>query len=325
MRAEFRRVNWPFASAFRISYRSQTEAETVWAELTVGPLKGRGEGMAVFYHGETIDSILMQLNSIRERLEGGISRAQLQRLLPPGGARNAIDCALWDLESKQAGRRAWELAGVSTVKTLLTAYTLSLDSPLAMAAAATAARRFSLLKLKLDGGEDIERVATVRNARRDAVLIVDANQAWDEKRLRQWTPKLVEFGVSLIEQPLPPGEDEPLVRFRSPIPLCADESCQTVDSLPNLTGKYQYINIKLDKTGGLTEALRLAQAAREGGFKLMVGCMAGSSLSMAPAFVIGQLCTLVDLDGPLLAASDVPHAIRYVGGLMPAPEVALWG
>jgi L-Ala-D/L-Glu epimerase / N-acetyl-D-glutamate racemase len=325
MQVEFRRVDWPFASTFRIAYRAQTTAETVWVELKEGTLTGRGEGMGVFYHGETIDSLLTQLTAIEDDLVKGISRKQLQELLPPGGARNAVDCALWDLEAKRAGRRAWALAGIDSVRHLLTAYTLSVDSPEAMGKAAAAVPNYSLLKLKLSGQNDIERVSAVRQARPDVEIIVDANQSWSERHLHEFIPPLAQLGVKLIEQPLPASQDNALTGFTSPIPICADESCQTAQSLPSLIGKYQYVNIKLDKTGGLTEGLRLAHAARAAGFKLMVGCMAGSSLGMAPAFVIGQLCSVIDLDGPLLAASDVPHPIRYDGNQMQLPPVGLWG
>jgi L-Ala-D/L-Glu epimerase len=322
---EFRRVDWPFASVFRISSRSQTVAEIVWATLTDGTFTGRGEALPVFYHGETADSMLEQLNAVKFKLVGGISRSEVQQILPPGGARNALDCALWDLEAKRAGRRAWDLAGIPSVNPLKSAYTLSMDAPTAMARAAAAAQQYSLLKLKLGGEGDVERVAAVRRVRSDASLIVDANQAWSEQQLRGFTPELAKLGVQLIEQPLPAAKDEPLADFASSVPICADEACQTTESLPSLAGKYQYINIKLDKTGGLTEALRLARAAHAADFKLMVGCMAGSSLSMAPHFVIGQLCAIVDLDGPLLSAKDVPHAIRYKGSQIDVPEAMLWG
>ena len=325
MQVEFRRVNWPFASTFRIAYRAQTTAETVWVELKDGALTGRGEGMCVYYHGETIDSLLIQLKAVENDLVKGASRAQLQELLPPGGARNAVDCALWDLEAKRAGRRAWTLAGIDSVRPLLTAYTLSMDSPEAMGKAAATAPSYLLLKLKLSGQDDIERVSAVRKACPDAEIIVDANQSWSERHLHELIAPLAQLGVKLIEQPLPAGKDDALTGFSSPIPICADESCQTTQSLPSLIGKYQYVNIKLDKTGGLTEALRLAHAAQAANFKLMVGCMAGSSLSMAPAFVIGQLCSVIDLDGPLLAASDVPNPIQYEGSRMDVPPVGLWG
>jgi L-alanine-DL-glutamate epimerase-like enolase superfamily enzyme len=325
MEVRFHRVDWPFTSTFRIASRAQTTAETVCIELTDGPLTGRGEATGVFYHGETVDSLLSQLAAIKEILTKGISRASLQELLPPGGARNAVDCALWDLESKRTGRRAWTLAGIEPVRPLLTAYTLSVDLPEAMATAAAGAGRYSLLKLKLSGEGDVERVSAVRKARPDAELIVDANQSWTDRQLREFVPALSHLGVKLIEQPLRAGQDDALKGFDSPIHLCADESCQTVESLPALIGKYGFINIKLDKTGGLTEALRLARAAQAAKFELMAGCMAGSSLGMAPAFVIGQLCSVIDLDGPLLTAADVSNPIRYEGGRMQPPEADLWG
>jgi L-Ala-D/L-Glu epimerase len=325
MLVEFRRVNWPFTSTFRIAYRTQTVAETVWVELTDGKLTGRGEALGVSYHGESIASLMRQLEDVRKDLDKGLSRAQLQELLPAGGARNAIDCALWDLEAKRGGQRAWELAGLPSVRPLITAYTLSMNSPEAMHAAAAAVSQYSLLKLKLGGTGDLDRVTAVRQARPDVDIIVDANQSWDEELLHELTPRLARLGVKLIEQPLPEGKDQALQGFRSPVPLCADESCQTVDSLPALVGKYEYLNIKLDKTGGLTEGLRLARAAQALNFKLMVGCMAGSSISMAPAFIVGQLCSVVDLDGPLLSSSDVPNAIRYEGSRMLAPTPELWG
>jgi L-alanine-DL-glutamate epimerase-like enolase superfamily enzyme len=265
------------------------------------------------------------LNAVKGSLSAGISRKELKALLPAGGARNAVDCALWDLEAKRAGERAWRLAGVEAVRPLLTTFTIGVDSPTTMAARAVAASRHSLLKLKLAGEGDVERVAAVRSARPDAKLIVDANESWNERQLVEFTPKHAHLGVKLIEQPLRAGNDDVLWRFESAVPLCADESCQTTDSLRSLEGKYQYINIKLDKTGGLTEALRLARAAQAAKFDLMVGCMGGSSLGMAPAFIIGQLCSIVDLDAPLLAARDVPNPIRYDGSAMGLPDVSLWG
>ena len=325
MQVEIRRVDWPYTSVFRISYREQTHAETALIELKDGNLVGRGEAMGVSYHGETADSIIAQLKEIAGKLSRGITRKELQSLLPPSGARNAADCALWDLEAKRSGRPAWALAGMSSVAPIITDFTLSLDTPEAMALAAQAAGNFTMLKLKLAGDGDIDRVSAVRAARPDVELIVDANQAWTERQLREFTPELAELGVKLIEQPLPAGRDEALAGFESPIPLCADESCQTTASLPSLAGKYQYVNIKLDKTGGLTEALALAREARARNFGLMVGCMGGSSLSMAPAFIVAQFCTFVDLDGPLLASSDVGNPIRYEGGTMHVPEAKLWG
>jgi len=319
------RVDWEYAAVFKIAYRTRTHSETLLLELEEDGLVGRGEALGVFYHGETIDSLCAQLESLAPQLKGGISRETLPGRIGPGGARNALDCALWDLEAKRSGRRAWELAGFSSVSPLQTAYTLSVDTPDAMACAASAVTKNSILKLKLCGEGDVERVRAVRDARPEAQLIADANQAWNERQLHEFVPQLAQLGVQLIEQPLPLGQDEPLRRFESPVPLCADESCQTSDSLPGLLGKYQYINIKLDKTGGLTEGLRLARAARERGFELMVGCMGGSSISMAPAFTLGQLCKFVDLDSPLLLKSDVSDAIEYRGSEMLLPSAAVWG
>ena len=325
MQLEISRVNWPFLSTFRIASIAWEHCETLQITLREDIHVGRGEGLAVYYHGETMDSMAAQLEGIRGEVERGISRTDLQRILPPGGARNAVDCALWDLEAKRAGRPAWALAGLTAVRPLTTAFTLSVDTPESMRRAAAAASSYSLLKLKLSGEGDLERVAAVREARPDASIVVDANQSWTERDLHNLPGRLASLGVTLIEQPLPAGADEALRTFKSPVPLCADESCQTSASLPAVLGKYQFVNIKLDKTGGLTEALALAAAAKGAGLRLMVGCMAGSSLAMAPAFIIGQLCEVVDLDGPLLASGDVPHAIRYHGSCMNPPEPDLWG
>lgn len=325
MQVRMQRMDWEFASVFRIAYRTRTHAQTVLVELEEAGLVGRGEAVGVFYHGETGDTLLEQLTAVAGELRNGPTRADLSRLLPPGGARHAVDCALWDLEAKRARRRVWHLAGMQDVRALVTAYTLGVDTAEAMGKAAAATQWASLLKVKLSGDGDLERVRVIRDARPDADIIVDANQGWNESQLHELTPQFARLGVKLIEQPLPAGQDDALTHFQSPVPLCADESCQTSESLPALVGRYQYVNIKLDKAGGLTEGLRLARLAREQGFKLMVGCMAGTSLSMAPGFVVGQLCDLVDLDGPLLLKSDVPNAIRYEGNRMYAPEAPLWG
>lgn len=325
MEIKVRRVDWEFARPFRIAYRVRTHAQTIQVELHNEGIVGRGEALGVSYHRETVDTLIDQLAQIEPKVVEGITREDLRALLPPGGARNAVDCALWDLEAKKKERRVWELAGLPTVRALTTAYTLGVDTPEVIAQLAASAAKNSLFKIKLTGSDDLERVVAVRETRPDADLIVDANQSWSEQQLHELTPRFAELGVKLIEQPLPIGQDSPLRHFRSPVPLCADESCQTTESLPSLAGQYEYIAIKLDKTGGLTEALDLARAAKEQGFKVMIGCMGGSSLSMAPAFVVGQLCDFVDLDGPLLAKADVPHAIHYQGSQMFPPEKLLWG
>jgi len=325
MLVDIRRVEWPYAAIFRISGRAEMSADGVQIELRDGTFLGRGEAYGVFYHGETADSILAQLESIKADLFQGVSRAELQSLLRPGGARNAVDCALWDLEAKRAGKRAWELAGMASVRRITSDFTLSLDTPDTMALAAARFRSYQKLKLKLGGEGDIERVAAVRTVRPDAEIIVDANQAWNERQLGEFIPKLAELGVKLVEQPLPVGQDSVLANYDGPVPICADESCQTRASLPALAGKYKYINIKLDKAGGLTEGLALAREAKAHGFGLMVGCMCGSSLAMAPHFIIGQHCEFVDLDGPLLSTTDMPYPIKYDGGTMSLPAAALWG
>lgn len=325
MQVEFCRVEWPYSHAFRIAYRVSNVAEAVHVKMIDGSCVGCGEALGVSYRGESVESMLAQLDGVRRQLCAGISRSGLPALLPAGGARNAVDCALWDLEAKRSGKRAWELAGLSLVKPITTDHTIGLDTPEIMAQIAASLHLYPILKLKLCGEGDLERVLAVRAARPDALLIVDANQAWTQRHLEHLAPRFAKIGVKLIEQPLPAGEDDVLLRYDSPVPLCADESCQTTESLPQLVGKYQYVNIKLDKSGGLTEALRLAREAARCNFKLMVGCMAGSSLSMAPAFIVAQLCEFADLDGPLLSARDITPAIQYDGGRMSPPERALWG
>lgn len=326
MRLEYEQVDWPFKHAFRRANAVSTHASTIQVMVSDGASVGRGEALGVRYHDETPDSLLAQLDAVRGAFESraSVTREELQGWLPDGGARNAVDCALWDLEAKAAGRRAWHLAGIEVVP-LTTAITLSVDSPENMEEAARQLGRHDVLKLKLEGDGDLERVQAVRRARPDVALIVDANQSWSERQLAEFVGPFHALGVSLIEQPLPVGMDGMLVDYDGPIPLCADESCQTADSLPELVGRYRVVNIKLDKSGGLTEALKMAALARELKLDLMVGCMGGSSLAMAPAFVVGQLCAFVDLDGPLLSAQDVEHPIRYEGSLMHPPDPRLWG
>lgn len=320
------RVDRRFTLPFRISYKTRTHAECVIAELSDGTRTGRGEALGVSYHGETADSIHSALAGLSEMLGDNPTREDLLTLLPAGGVRNALDCALWDLEAKRSGRRVWSLVGMDRVEPLSTVYTLSVDTPAAMAQAATEAASYPLLKLKLAGDGDIERVRAIRDTRPDAMLIVDANQAWTEAQTIAFVPALGDLGVKLIEQPLPIGGDAMLDRFESPlVPLCADESCQTLADLDRVAGRYSHINIKLDKTGGLTHGLLLARAARERGLGVMVGSMGGSSIAMAPAFVLGQLCEFVDLDGPLLLDEDVPDALDFDGNRVAPPTPALWG
>ena len=324
MQIDIRRVDWEFKSPFRVSYRVRTHAQTVVAQLSDDGLMGRGESLGVSYLGDTADKMFDQLNNLVSETSE-LSLDTVQTLLPASGARNALDCALWDLEAKRTNCRVWERLGLSEPQPLRTAFTLSVEEPKAMAAAAAAAAEYSLLKLKLCGDGDVDRVRAVRRARPDAELVVDPNQGWTEQHLYSFAPKLAELGVKLIEQPLPIGKDEALLGFDSPIPLAADESCQTTESLPGLIGKYSFVNIKLDKCGGLTEAYRLARAAQAMGFRLMVGTMGGSSLSAAPAFLIAQLCEYADLDGPLWSREDVPNGLNYQGGYVSLLTPELWG
>jgi len=316
---------WPLAQAFTISRGSRTTAEVVVAEVHDGEFRGRGECVPYPRYGESVDSVVAALEAMKGAVFSGLDRHELQRAMPPGAARNALDAAFWDLDAKRDDRRAADLAGIGAMKPVVTAYTLSLDTPEKMGEAAAAQRDRPLLKLKLSGDGDIERVRAVRRSAPQSRLIVDVNEGWSERHLAEVMPVLAEFGVELIEQPLPAGADEALARVPRPIPVCADESCHTAADLDRLVGKYDAVNIKLDKTGGLTEALALAEAAAARGFAIMVGCMIGTSLAMAPAMLVAQRAQLVDLDAPLLLASDRNPGLRYDGSTVYPPEPALWG
>jgi L-Ala-D/L-Glu epimerase len=316
---------WSLARPFAISRGSKTTAEVVIAEVSDGEFRGRGECVPYPRYGETVDSVVAALEAMKGAVFSGLDRRELQHAMPPGAARNALDCAFWDLDAKRDNCRAAELAGLGELRPVVTAYTLSLDTPERMGEAAAAQRARPLLKLKLTGDGDLERVRAVRRAAPASRLIVDANEGWSERHLTEIMPALAEFGVELIEQPLPAGEDEALARVPHPVPVCADEACHTTADLDRLVGKYDAVNIKLDKTGGLTEALALSQAARARGFKIMVGCMIGTSLAMAPAMLIAQGAEIVDLDAPLLLAADRVPGLRYDGSTVYPPEPALWG
>lgn len=317
---------WPIDGVFRISREAYDVTPVVMVELTADGITGRGEACGVRYHGETQASIAEQIDGVRVQVEAGLSREALQSLLPPGGARNAIDCALWDLEAKRSGTPAWQLAGLDEPQPLTTAYTFGLDDPAALREKVKARAGYRLFKIKLGTAEgDVDRVRAVRDAAPDATLIVDANEGWSYDQLMAYALDLNHLGVRLIEQPLPAGSDAALDAYDGPVPLCADESCQTTASLVGLSPGYAFVNIKLDKTGGLTEALRLMRAAEQQGRRLMVGCMVGTSLSMAPATLVAQRCEFVDLDGPLLQRDDRDPAIRYEGSTLHPPPRALWG
>ncbi len=321
MRITVTRDVFRLAEIFTISRGSRTEARVLTVRVTEGGVTGRGECVPYARYGETLESVTAQV----EGLPLPVSRHGLQALLPPGAARNAVDCALWDLEAKQAGRRVWEMAGLPVPGPMITAYTLSLDTPENMRAAAAKHAHRPLLKIKLGTPDDMARLAAVRAGAPDARIIVDANEGWTAEIYADLAPHLVRMGVALVEQPLPAGADEMLAEIARPIPVCADESCHDRHSLPGLAGKYDMVNIKLDKTGGLTEALALRDLARAQGYGVMVGCMVGSSLAMAPAVLVAQGAAVVDLDGPLLLAEDRDHALMFDAAGIHPPVAALWG
>ncbi len=316
---------FPIAGRFVISRGARTEARVVVATLRAGAAVGRGECVPYARYGESVESVAGQIDSVRGAIESGADRAALQTLLPAGAARNALDCALWDLEAKRTGRRAWLAAGFPRLVPLTTAFTLSVGSPDDMRAAAMTAANRPLLKVKLAGEGDEARLAAVREGAPHARLIVDANEAWREETLVAQLDACARYGVALVEQPLPAGQDDMLARIARPIPICADESAHDRASLEALRGKYDAVNVKLDKTGGLTEALAMTQAARAMGFEIMAGCMVGTSLAMAPAALIGQMADFVDLDGPLLLARDREPGLVYEGSTLLPPPPALWG
>jgi L-Ala-D/L-Glu epimerase / N-acetyl-D-glutamate racemase len=352
---------WPLKEPFRISRGSRSEAKVVVAMVSDGEHTGRGEGVPIKRYGQSTASVLAQIESIKA--EKNLNRDKLPRmlsgLLPPGAARNALDCALWDLEAKRSGKRVWELANISIVPEVETSFTISLDTPDKMGASAAAfvrqaerkhdaktnegrspdrPRRLGsrrslmtfgvpkILKLKLGGDDfDLARVEAVRSAAPAARLLIDANESWSSEHYRKIVPTLKALGVELIEQPFPADTDEVLERLAHPIPVCADESCHTTADLPRLTNRYEVINVKLDKTGGLTEALRLCERARESGFKLLIGCMVCTSLGIAPARLLASTAEWVDLDGPLLLAREREHGLAYCNRKIEMPSRELWG
>jgi L-Ala-D/L-Glu epimerase len=312
---------FPLAQAFTISRGSKTEARVVTATVLRDGIAGHGECVPYARYGETVESVVAQISA----LPSDVARTALQTLLPPGAARNAVDCALWDREAKATGRPVWQLAGLGAPGPLTTAYTLSLDTPEAMRAAATAQSRRPLLKIKLGTPDDMPRLEAVRAGAPNARIIIDANEGWTADIYADLAPHLSRLGVALVEQPLPAGEDEALAHMARPVPVCADESCHDRASLPALIGKYDLINIKLDKAGGLTEALAVRGAARAAGFGIMVGCMVGSSLAMAPALLVAQGAEFTDLDGPLLLSQDRNRPLRYEGSIVHPAAPELWG
>ena len=318
-------ADWQLTEPFRISGNEWITSACLVVHLGEDGFVGRGEAQGIFYLDETAESIFEQAHAVADEIRKGISRQELQDLLPAGGARNAIDCAMWDLECKKAGKTIWQLTGIDP-KPVTTVYTIGLeDSPEAMAAKAAAAMDAPILKIKLSNHMPYEKLAAIRAARPDAELVVDANQGWDFELMKEILPKCVDLNLAMLEQPLARGGDDMLEGFESPITLAADESCLHTGELETAARRYSMINIKLDKTGGLTEGLRLARAAKEKGCKLMVGNMVGTSLSMAPSFVVAQLCDFVDIDGPLLLKYDYPHALKYNKGVVKGFDPKLWG
>lgn len=309
------------AQVFTISRGSKTEAEVLTVRVSRGGATGRGECVPYARYGESLASVRAQI----EALPADITREALQQALPAGAARNAVDCALWDLEAKASGRPVWQSAGLAPPAPLTTAFTLSLDTPAQMEEQARRNAERPVLKIKLGTPDDMPRLEAVRRGAPKARLIIDANEGWTAEVYRELAPRLVAMGVVLVEQPLPAGQDEALREMERPLPVCADESCHDRASLAALHGCYDVVNIKLDKTGGLTEALALRAEAVKQGFGLMVGCMVGSSLAMAPAVLLAAGAPFVDLDGPLLLAEDREHPLRYDLSTLHPPETRLWG
>jgi L-Ala-D/L-Glu epimerase len=326
MRCEIALEKWAMIEPFEIAREIITDQPVLMLKLSDGlGHTGFSEAAGVDYDGETPQSLAVQIESVAAQLHDSLTGIDLLSMLPPGGARNAIDCALWDLRAKQTETPAWKTAGLVALKAVSTAYTIGLGDEAATRRKARAARRFPLLKLKVDADRHLDVIRIVRQEHPSARIVLDANQAWSLALLKKILPQLMQFGVELIEQPLHTDSDAELDHLNSPIPLAADESCTDRSSLPQLVGRYQFVNIKLDKCGGLTEALLLAAQAKQQGLKLMVGNMCGTSLAMAPAFLLAQQCQYVDLDGPLLQQLDRPVPLDYNNDVIQPPKTVLWG
>jgi L-alanine-DL-glutamate epimerase-like enolase superfamily enzyme len=310
---------------FRIARGSKTAADVVEVAIEEGGIRGRGEGVPYPRYGESVDSTLGAIEGVRSVIEAGANREELLSLLPAGAARNAIDCALWDLEARRAGRTVADMLGTAAPRAIRSALTIGIDTPEAMATATTEVRRAPLLKVKVDAEDPAARIRAVRSAAPDSVLIVDPNESWDAALVEAMQPVLVEAGIALLEQPLPAGADDWLEGFTPAVPICADESVHVAEDLSTIEARYQVVNVKLDKAGGLTAALRLAEAARARGLGLMTGCMVSSSLSIAPALHVARLSDFVDLDGPLWLLEDRVGGVKDEGGMLFPPERGFWG
>jgi L-alanine-DL-glutamate epimerase-like enolase superfamily enzyme len=323
-RLSVREEEWTFREPFGIAGDISYSEPAIVVELQDGDFVGRGEAEGIYYFDETPASMIEQVKQVTAAVESGAKRMDLLELLPPGGARCAIDSALWDLEAKRSGKRVWELAGLE-LKKIVTVFTIGLEGEPAKMARKAAAAEQPMLKIKLDADRPVERIEAIRAARPDASIVIDANQSWCFQQLLEVAPRLHDLGVTMIEQPLPRGADAELEGYQSPLPLCADESCVDLSDVDEVDGRYQMINIKLDKSGGLTHGLEIVREARRRDLGLMVGNMCGTSLAMAPSFVIGLACDLHDLDGPLLFEHDRPNAMEYSNGVVSPPSPDLWG
>jgi L-Ala-D/L-Glu epimerase len=317
--------SWPLAQEFRIARGAKTTAEVVIVTLARGGSQGHGECVPYGRYGESVDSVIAQIQSVQTHLSDDVTLDRLQTILPPGAARNAIDCALWDLISKETNTPVWQMADLPEPMPLTTAFTISLDSPEAMAKAAQAVPDCPLLKCKIGGPEDMVRLEAIAAARPDARIILDANEGLDPKSLPKIAARARELRVELIEQPFPSENDSGLEQVAAPVAICADESLHTHKDIERIARRYDAVNVKLDKTGGFTEALSTIKAAKAAGLKIMIGCMVGSSLAMAPAAILAGLADWVDLDGPLLLKEDRDPGLHYVGATMQPPVRALWG
>jgi len=316
---------WPLARPFAISRGVKTEAHVVVVKLSCNGVAGVGECVPYARYGETTGGVVAEINAVKGDLKNGLDNDGLQSLMKPGAARNAVDCALWDLAAKKSGKRVWQLLGRSAPKPSVTAETIGIDSIDNMACEAKKLSNAKLLKIKLGASDVIDRMQAVRDNAPNARLVVDPNEAWTVAELMDYAPKLKIMGVEMIEQPVMANDDQGLRDYTSPVPICADEACHSSADLETLIGKYDMVNIKLDKTGGLTEALVLAERAQSLGFGIMIGCMVGTSLAMAPAMLIADVASVIDLDGPLLLKNDRNPGLDFSNGLIHAPEPNVWG
>jgi len=317
--------SWPLARPFAISRGVKTKADVVVARITEGTVTGRGECVPYPRYDETVDGVAAEMEKLSQALADGMDRSQLQDALHAGAARNALDTALWDLEAKLSGKRVWQLAGIDAPTSYVTAETIGIGTVDEMAGSAERLKSAPLIKVKLDGQLVMERMLAIREQAPSSRLIIDPNEGWTIDQLKDIAPKLDDLGVEMIEQPIPAGSDDGLADYDPPIPICADEACHTSADLEGLKGKYQMVNIKLDKTGGLTEALKLAHAATDAGFGIMIGCMVGTSLAMAPAVLLGAYAEFVDLDGPLLLKQDRTGGLLFECGSVYPSDPSLWG